>query len=531
MEVEMVRHGLSTTDMVIAVCYITSILSIGIYLFKKQKSTKDFFLGGRTMGWLPIGLSLMATLTSAVGYMAYPAGAIKYGIIMLWMAMAIPISFPVVVYVFMPFYHKLKVYTAYEYLERRFSVSVRALASAIFILWRITWMAAVIYVPSMVLNVVTNGKIPLIPSVIALGLIATTNSSLGGIRATMWGDVVHAFIMFTSMIVAFFVIIFAVPGGIPQIWHTLAGAGKASMVAHIPGFSSANIFGKMKLYLFTDITIVSLIITYSIQKMGNYCVDQAMVQRYLTGKSLKVSRQGFLTNAFAYLFYIIIVTFIGVGLFAVSKHNIFPSTLKVDQIFPYFIANFMPIGIAGLMVAAIYGASMSSLDSGVNSSVTAILNDFYSRFKLRKYNLEDETAPAKEKAQRVRIARYSTIALGVTITFFACFVGKMGDIFVYSQKLINMFTGPLFGVFTLGMFSKRATGPAVLIAGFIGFTLGSLTVFAKFINIKPLMVGVLWPATIAFTTTVILGYLLSFFIGKRNPEVHQWTWYGVMKSN
>ena len=111
------------------------------------------------------------------------------------MAMAIPISYLVVVYVFMPFYHKLKVYTAYEYLEQRFNVHVRALASAIFILWRLTWMAAVIYVPSMVLNIVTNGKIPLIPSVIVLGLLATFNTSLGGIRAVMWADVIHSFVI------------------------------------------------------------------------------------------------------------------------------------------------------------------------------------------------------------------------------------------------------------------------------------------------------------------------------------------------
>lgn len=522
--------GISSTDMFIGIGYITTVLSIGVYFFKKNKSAKDFFLGARGMGWLPIGLSLMATLTSAVGYMAFPAGAIKYGIIMLWMAMAIPISFPVVVYIFMPFFHKLKVYTAYEYLERRFNIYVRALASAIFILWRITWMAAVIYVPSMVLNVVTDNKIPLIPSVIILGLIATANSSLGGVRATMWGDVVHSFVMFTSMIVAFIVIILIVPGGIPQIWHTLSAAGRTSITAHIPGFSSTDIFGKMKLYLFTDVTVVSLIITYSIQKMGNYCVDQAMVQRYLTAKSLKVSRQGFITNAFAYLFYIIIVTFIGLGLYVVSSTHAFPASLKVDQIFPYFIANFMPVGIAGLMVAAIYGASMSSLDSGINSSVTAILNDFYCRFKLKKYNLEDESASVKEKAQMVRIARLSTLTLGITITFFACFVGKMGDVFTYSQKLINMFTGPLFGIFILGMFSKRVTAPAALIGGFIGFVVGSLTAFSKFLDIQWLKVGVLWPATLAFVTTIVVGYVLSFFIGRKNSEAGRWTWRGVVKS-
>ncbi len=526
----MIPRGLHTIDIIIAICYISSIISIGIYLFKKNKSTKDFMLAGKNMGWLAVGLSLMATLTSAVGYMAFPTGIIKYGIINLWMAMAIPLSFPVVVWVFMPFYHKLNCYTAYEYLERRFNVSVRALASGIFILWRLTWMAAVIYVPSMVLNVVSNGKIPILLSALVLGFITTVNSSLGGIRAIMWSDVVHSFVMFLSMITGVVVIVLAIPGGLPEIWSSLAAAGKTSMSANIPGFSEANLFGKMKFFLYTDITILSLIVTYTVQKMGNYCVDQAMVQRYLTAKSLRKSREGFLTNCIAYLFYVFSVSAIGAGLFVVAKYHAFPASLKVDQIFPYFIANMMPIGITGLMIAAIYAASMSSLDSGLNSCITAILNDFYSRFKLKKYNLDEGNVEEAERLRRLRIARVSTLVLGALITFFSLYVGKLGDIFVYSQKLINMFTGPLFGVFCLGMFSKRVTAPAALIGGFIGFAMGSLSVFAKMLNIKSLMVGVLWPATVAFFVTLILGYLLSFVIGSRNPDVPQWTWRGVMRS-
>ncbi len=523
--------GIRTADLIIAICYMCSIISIGIYMFKKNKSTKDFMLAGRNMGWFAIGLSLMATLTSAVGYMAFPSGIIKYGIINLWMAMAIPLSFPVVVYVFMPFYHKLNCYTAYEYLEKRFNVSVRALASGIFILWRLTWMAAVIYVPSMVLNVVTNGKIPILASALVLGFFTTINSSLGGIRAIMWAEVVHALVMFLSMIVGVTVIILSIPGGLSEIWSSLAAAGKTSMVAHIDGFGDAGLFGKMKLYLYTDITVLSLIVTYTVQKMGNYCVDQAMVQKYLTAKSLKTSRQGFIANCIAYLFYVFIVSAIGAGLFVVAKYHAFPATLKNDQIFPFFIANMMPIGITGLMIAAIYAASMSSLDGGLNSCVTAILNDFYSRFKLKKYNLDETHVTDVEKRRRLRIARLSTLALGVLITFFSLYVGKMGDIFIYSQKLINMFTGPLFGIFVLGMFTKRVTAPAALIGGFTGFVLGSLSVFAKFIEIKSLMVGVLWPATIAFFTALILGYVLSFFIGKNNPEVKDWTWRAVMNKS
>ena len=123
-----------------------------------------------------------------------------------------------------------------------------------------------------------------------------------------------------------------------------------------------------------------------------------------------------------------------------------------DFLSSYFIANFMPIGLTGIMIAAIFGASLSSFDSGINSCATAILNDFYARYKLKVYNLESGEVSDEEAARRLKIARISTVTIGLLVTFFALFVGMLGDIFIYSQKLINMFTGPLFGVFVLAMF-------------------------------------------------------------------------------
>lgn len=523
--------GFTWIDAVIAFTYVFGIIGFGLYMYKRQKSTNDFLLAGRTMSWFPVGMSLLATLTSAIGYMAFPAGSYKYGIIMLWMALAIPISYPVVVKIFIPFYHRLKVVTAYEYLERRFNTEVRALASAIFILWRLTWMAAIIYVPSMVLSVVTNGKIPLIPSILVMGIITTITTALGGMKATMWSNVIHSFVMFAGMILSVILIFTAIPGGFSEVWSMLVAAGKTNMTANIPGFDDAGLFGKIRFYLVTDITVVSLIITYSVQKMGNYCVDQAMVQTYLTGKSLAQSKKGFLTNAYAYLLYIVLVTFIGFGLYAVAIHLNFPKTLAIDNIFPYFIANVMPVGVTGLMVAAIYGASMSSLNSGINSSIAAILNDFYGRYKLKVYNLDAGEISVEERDRRLKIARYSSLILGLIVTIGACFVGEMGNIFDYSQKLINMFTGPLFGVFILGMFSKKATAPATLIGGFLGFLFGSLLVFAKKWGIDSLAVGVLWPAAISFFVTLVLGLVLSLFIGKNNEENLNYTFQNVMKNN
>ncbi len=522
--------GISTIDLLIAIAYIIGTILIGVYFSKQQKSDRDFLYTSRSMGWLPVGLSLMATLTSAVGYMAFPAGAFKSGLILIWMAVSIPLSFPVVVYVFMPFYNKLKIVTAYEYLERRFNHKVRALASIIFILWRLTWIAAVVYIPALILSVVSNNAIPLIPTIIVIGIIATVKTALGGMKSIMWGDVIHSFVMFSGLFISIGFIIYMIPGGLTEVWDTLAAAGKTKMTGQIHGLSGAGFFEKTRLYLITDFTIGSLILTYTIQKMGNYCVDQAMVQRYISAKSLKESQRGFYANAVAYLLYILLVTAIGTGIFALTKHMHFPSDMPIDSYFPYFIANYLPIGLTGIMIAAICAASLSSFDSGINAITTAILNDFYGRYKLGKYNLDvGGESTEKEKLHRLKISRILIIVIGIICIFFAFSVGFLGDIFIYSQSFVNMFTGPLFGVFALGMFSKRATTPGALIGGFIGFIMGLLLVFAESLNINHLAIGVLWPAFLSFVITIVLGYFLSLIIGKNTESALDYTRKNVMK--
>ena len=520
--------GLATLDIVVAVVYVLGILSIGVYFSRQQKSAKDFLLGGRSMGWFPIGLSLLATLTSAVGYMSFPAAALKFGLIMLWMWVAIPLSYPVVTRLFMPFYHKLNVYTAYEYLEKRFSLKVRLLASAIFILWRVTWMGAVIYVPSLMLNTVTGGQLPLVPSVIALGILSTINTTLGGVKAVMWADVVHSLVMFAGMIIALTVIVTAVPGGLPEIGQSLVEGGKTQMFDQIAGWSEANVWEKGRLYVLEEITVISLVVSYSLQKMGNYCVDQALVQRYLTASSLKVSKQGFLLNCFSYTFYIVAITLVGVGLFVVAQHYAFPDTLASDQVFPFFIANLIPVGLSGLLVAAIYAASMSSMDSGTNACVSAVMNDFYGRLYLKSYNLDAGEQSEATDRTKLLISRISSVVLGISVTIMACYIGRLGDIFTITAKLINMFAGPLFGVFILGMFTKRANAASVLIAGLAGALVGILTVFAKPFGLEMFTVGKLWPLILSFLVTYGLGYGLGFLVGYNQKERLEWTWGKIM---
>ena len=528
----MLASGLTTVDVVMCVGYLLCITLLGAYFYKGQKSTKDYFLAGRSMGWIPVGLSLMVTLTSAIGFIGSPAGAWKYGLIMLWGLSALPLSFPIVVWIFMPFYHRLEVYTAYEYLERRFDVRVRTLTSGIFILWRITWMAAAVYVPSFVLNVVTDDALPLIPSIIGLGILATAYTTMGGIKAVIWTDVAQFVIMFGGMITAAIVIVAGVDGGLSEIWEALTSAGKTNMTASMPTWAEAGLLERIRLYVYTDVSVLAIVLTVTLGKLGNYCVDQVMVQRYLTARSLRTSQGAFVCNCFAYTFYVVSMTLVGVGLFAYMAHHAFPDGLRNDQVFPYFIAHQMPAGIAGLMIAAIYAASMSSLDSGVNSCITAISNDFYNRlWKKRRSLKDDETTNEAETARQLRVARISSLVLGLLVTGLACFVGRMGDVFEIAAKLIQAFIGPLFGVFILAMFTRRASGTGVLIGAAVGTCLTALAVFADRIGEQFLVfdIGFMWPTMLGFLSTFILGYGLSVLLPGEAGDADDWTWRGVMR--
>jgi SSS family transporter len=525
-------HNLHWIDYAVCVLYLVGISGLGTYFyFKGQKTTKEYFLADRSMGWLPVGLTLMATLTSGIGYLGQPAGSVNYGLITLWQLLALPLSYPLVVYIFMPFYMRLRVYTPYEYLEKRFNVAVRALTSGLFIIWRVTWMAAVIYAPAMVLSIVSDDKIPLKWSVLAMGILSTIYTAVGGNKAVMWTNVVQFFVMFGGMFAAAGVIIWMVPGGLPEIGRTLSEAGKLNFTATVPGWDSTSLFGKFNLYLYTDVTAMALIISATVGKFGNYCVDQAMVQRFLSSRDLKTARQGFLCNCYAYAIYIVIMALVGAALFAFAKHFDFPGSLKKDQIFPYFIAHMMPVGIAGLLVAAIYSASMSSLTGGISSVITAFTNDFYNRFRYKRASLEDASITDAQQRHYVKIGQVATLVLGVVETFLALYVGNMGDLFEIAAKLINGFIGPLFAIFALGMFTRRAHTTPVIIAGVVGSVLTGLTIFAKQLHLPAFKVGFMWPSTVGLVVTFGVGYVLSWLLPRPTDGRDSMTFWGVMRAD
>ena len=252
-----------------------------------------------------MGISTIASLYSAISYMGTPSEYFTHGAKFAVQMLAAFPSAVVVIFVFMPFYHRLQVYTAYEYLEKRFSVTVRSLASSVFILWRILWMGTAIYVPSLVLHTVTG--FALIETIVAVGVVATLYTVLGGMRAVIWTDVVQFFVLFCGSILALWVVSSAV-GGISGIW-TVAEAGGRTRVLD------------WSLDPTVRITTWGAFLSGLVAHLGTYGTDQVSVQRYLSARSLKVMQQSFLMNMGGGFPLGLMMISIGLGLFAFYHLN------------------------------------------------------------------------------------------------------------------------------------------------------------------------------------------------------------------
>ena len=487
----------SMLDYFTLAAYLIVVVTIGMRVGKGQKDNKEYFLAGRSMGWFPVGISTLASLYSAITYMGAPSEYYTHGLAMAVQHVSTILIIPVVIYIFMPFFHRLQVYTAYEYLEHRFNLSVRILASGVFLIWRLLWMGTATYVPALVLHTVTG--LPLVETIIGVGVVATLYTVAGGMRAVIWTDVCQFFVLFTGSIFVVWLLGLST-GGPKEVWTIAEQGGRA------------NLF-EWSLNPTIRVTTWGALIGGVIGHLGQYGADQVSVQRYLAARSLPVMQKSFILSVFAGLVMKGFIIAIGLGLFAfyISNPEALPSLIQGDKVFPYFIATQMPIGMRGIMIAAILAAAMSSIDSGVNSCTTAFITDFYTRVNW-KFNwmerLFSGSLPVEGGALELKLSRLLTLILGIFVTVLACYVGELGSIIEITNKLVNSFSGPMAAVFLLGMLTRRCNP----VGAFLGLLVGSIVTsyFILFSNIS-----FLWYGTVGLVTTLVVGYTVSIFQGSQ----------------
>ena len=476
----------SPLNTVVLFVYLASMLGIGVYFSRKQKSTHDFFLAGRKMHWLIVSFSMFASLTSAVTYMGVPAMAYSENISMVVVCVVSPLLVPVLVVVFYPFYQRLKVTTSYEYVGQRFGYPARTAVSALFILARLGWLGTVIYAPSVALSVVTG--IPEWQAILMMGLIATGYTALGGVSADIWSDLVQFAIMLIGAGWIVWSLAADVPGGVGGIVEAARASGNLKVFQW-----------KFSLYEMTGIVVA---VSFFFQMMQDYGTDQTTVQRLMATPTLKGIRKAIIVNAAVDFLFIGTLLFIGVGLFAYYSGGAAmpPEGLSNNHLLPYYIIHALPDGVSGLLVTAILAAAMSSMDSGVSSLSTVVINDFVRPMR-------GAGRPDSELSD-LRLARVLTFAFGALGTLTAFYVSSFEHIIEAYTSIISLFNGPVLALFLLGMLTRRGT--------FAGWLAGSglallCTAYLQYV------VKAHWTYYFpcSFGVAIAGGYLFSLVLPKR----------------
>lgn len=518
--------GLHWIDVALVLAYLAALAGVGVYFSRRQKSMDDFFLAGRSMGWLPIGLSLMAALNSGIDYLQQPSATVKYGLVMTMGSLSWVFLYFWVAHVTLPFYRRLRIVSAYEYLERRFDVRVRTLAAGIFVIWRLGWMATALYVPCLAVHAATGGKLPLVPLVVFLGVIVTMYTMLGGIQAVIWTDVIQFCVMFSGLAITVVVALANVPGGLAEVWGTAQAAGKTSVIPALAAPPAEGWLGAIAAYFTEPISLSAFLIAVVVGRTAGYTCDQVMIQRFQTTRTLRDSKQAFVINAVGDALWMVGLAVVGLALFSYFHHEPLPPGVsfegRSDPIFPTFMAKAFPVGVMGLVIAAIIAASLSSLDSAINACTSVIVVDFYHRLIRGR---EAASGPRSDASQReeMRVSRIATAALGAAGVALAAVVGEIGDLIEISNKVIQSFTGPLLGIYMLGMFSARARAGGVLAAGLLGAVVSAYVAFFTKISF-------LWPSTFSFLATLVAGYAWCRLVPGEVPEAaRRLTWRGVMR--
>ncbi len=507
-------------DIAVLASYVATLLGIGIFFMKRQSKLEDFFLARHGVSWLPVGLSLMAALNSGIDYLMQPSAVIKFGVVVLFCNVSWFFLYPYVFFVTLPLYRRLNVYSVYEYLELRFNLAVRGLGASIFMLWRLGWMATALYVPCLAISSAIGREDLMTPMIIILGGLVTTYTMLGGIEAVIWTDVTQFCIMFTGLAATLIIAVCSVPGGLSEIVACTREVGTAETAIT----ASPGTLGQISYFFALPVTAVGLVIAAVVGRLATYTSDQVMVQRFQTTRTIGDARRGFLITVISDTIWMVALAVLGVALFAYFRHHPLPEIIaqNSDRIFPYFMAQVFPVGLTGLVIAAILAASLSSIDSAINSMTSVLMIDFYNR--IYKRFTRDTELNEKQQHRQVVVSRVATIVVGAVGICISCNVAKLGTIFEIANKLINSFTGPILGIFLLGMLTRRANGAGVFVGGLVGTAVTLYTVHLSNQDI----VSFLWPSTFGLVATLSVGYFASLILAGVSETRSQWTYWNII---
>lgn len=487
-----------TINTIVLVAYLLALVLMGVYFSRNQLSTEDFFKGGQRIPWWAAGLSIFGTQLSAITFMAIPAKTYATDWLYFILSMTIIMVYPFIIRFFLPFYRRFNLTSAYEYLELRFNLVTRLFGSILYIFLQLGRLGIVLLLPSLALSVVTGIDVSL--CILVMGVLSILYTVLGGIEAVIWTDVLQVIVL--------------LGGALLSLILLYINLDNNDIVTYIDRFDKMQVFDFS--FDLTSATFWVVLFGGFATNLAQYGSDQTIIQRYLTTKDEKTAARSIATGAWMALPSTLIFFTLGTLLFVYYKvhpENLNPALEKTDAIFPWFITHSLPDGVSGLLIAAIFAASMSSLDSSMNSVSAVFTTDFLRRLR-----------PLKDEKQYLLIARWITVIIGVIGTSLALMMATWGISSLWDQfnMIVGLFTGGLGGIFLLGIFSQRTNGTGAV----AGLLLSAVLQYAikEYTDVHLLLYS--FTGMIAAIAT---GFLVSSFTGSNTTHAEDYTLRGIRR--
>jgi SSS family transporter len=446
---------------------------------------RNYFLADQTIPWWAIALSIVSAETSTLTIISVPGVAFAGDFGFLQIVIGYMLGRVVVALIFLPKYFQGQMLTAYQLIDQRFGHTLHKVTAGLFLLTRAAAEGVRVFAVSIVVGIaIGTGDVLSIGIISALTLLYTFE---GGMAAVIWTDVVQMAIYIGGTFVAISTLGTHVPGGWTQI-HTVAAAAGKFRLFHFA------------LNLTQSYTFWAGVLGGTFLTMASHGTDQLMVQRMLAARNLRESRMALLWSGAVIFLQFSLFLLIGVGLYVF--YGLHPAVFaSADRIFPTFIVHEMPIGVAGLLVAAILAAAMSNLSAALNSLSSTTVVDFYMHWR-----------PEADDRERMMISRSSTVVWALVlfaVAVYSVFAGGKGHVVEVGLSIASVAYGALLGVFLLGTLTRYATQGGAIVGMICGFALNLLL----WLDPNPIALGPITIPHIAFTWYVLIGAIVTFAIG------------------
>jgi SSS family solute:Na+ symporter len=495
-------------DAVVLVLYLAGTTALGLYVGRRQRDAKDYFVADRAIPWWAVMFSIVASETSALTFISTPG--LSYGnapgfgnLGFLQVVAGYIIGRFVVAGVLLPRYFAGNLVTAYALLETRFGIATRRFTSIVFMVTRaladsVRVFATAIPVALIISPSVTNKAFVMPIAVLLLGLLTVIYTYKGGMKAVVWTELVQATIYLSGGAAALLILGHLVPGGWSAIWSGASAAGKTRAIDFAFTLSNPH-------------TVWAGLIGGAFLAMASHGTDQLIVQRLMSSRSLKDAQRAIIGSGFVVFCQFFLFLLIGLGLWAFYQGRSFAAT---DQIFPTFILEHMPPGLVGLIVAAIVAATMSTHSGAINSLAGATTHDIYLPLSGR----------SSDDPNTLKMGRLFALGWGVVLTVGALLFPQdtKTPVVVVALGIASFTYGGLLGGFFLGIFWRRAIQRDAILGMSVAIATMAFIVFAKPLSATyPSLASTLAPfGAIAWPWYVLIGTTITLLVGILSSLTH-----------